>query len=178
MSAQPEQRHTQEPWRVLAAGDPNKVPRIASESGGVAVICVNRMMGEDGPSKTELANAERIVACVNACEGIDSDAFAEMPDGRVTGILDMMKTAKTVMRERREEIDALTARCANLGADLDASRLEAATLGLCVAALEKALGAFSQWRRPTAADWANGATQNEFDAMQNLARAALAEPQS
>jgi len=41
-------------------------------------------------------------------------------------------------------------------------------------ALRKACEAFAQWRTPTARDWDNGAIRDEFNALQQQARAALA----
>jgi len=59
-------QHTPTPWKVLQAGDPSGVPRVTSDKGGVAVICVNRYMGEKGPSAEESANAAFIVRACNA----------------------------------------------------------------------------------------------------------------
>jgi hypothetical protein len=55
-------KHTPGPWKVIQAGDPFNVPRIIAERGGVAVVCVNRYMGEKGPSAEESANARLIAA--------------------------------------------------------------------------------------------------------------------
>jgi len=41
-------------------------------------------------------------------------------------------------------------------------------------ALQKACEAFAQWATPTARDWDNGAIRDEFNALQQRARAALA----
>lgn len=54
------------PWKVVQAGDPNNVPRIMSEKGGVAVLCVNRFMGEKGPSKEEMQQAAYLAHACNA----------------------------------------------------------------------------------------------------------------
>lgn len=62
-----ETKHTILPWRVLSVTEgPNKVPRIASAGGGIAILCVNRYLGEPGPSKQEVANAEFIVRACNS----------------------------------------------------------------------------------------------------------------
>ena len=61
------------PWTVAQAGDPNNVPRIMSPAGGVAVLCINRFMGDKGPSKDELQQAAYIVAACNAYPRLVAD---------------------------------------------------------------------------------------------------------
>lgn len=48
-----------------------------------------------------------IVACVNACAGIEADGLAELPGGTVSGLLDLVSTAPAQMREMRKQRDAL-----------------------------------------------------------------------
>jgi hypothetical protein len=55
------------------------------------------------------ANARRIVACVNAFEGVDTDGIAELPDGKVSGLLTLAAKGLVVTRELRKERDALSA---------------------------------------------------------------------
>lgn len=56
------------PWRVVESQETkgDKVPRVVAKDGGVAIMCINRFMGEPGPSKNEMANAQMIVRSVNS----------------------------------------------------------------------------------------------------------------
>lgn len=63
-------KHTPEPWAIWNSGD----GIIAAEEmwfshGGIALIACNSKV--DG--RAAKANARRIVACVNACAGVDTD---------------------------------------------------------------------------------------------------------
>ena len=57
--------HTKEPWEVLGFN----FPQIVDAKGCVA------MMAPDALMPIQIANAKRIVACVNACAGITNDAL-------------------------------------------------------------------------------------------------------
>ena len=57
-----ETKHTPGPWRVVNYQDKNDVPRVVSDKGGIAVLCINRYLGEAGPSKQEQINAALIAA--------------------------------------------------------------------------------------------------------------------
>jgi hypothetical protein len=54
--------HTKEPWEVIAVDD---MYEIHSKTAGHEVVW----------SIDSIANAQRIVACVNACEGITNEAL-------------------------------------------------------------------------------------------------------
>lgn len=59
-------KHTKEPWRLW--NDGNGIISSASEKfkrGGIALLCTNELISKNESE----ANASRIVACVNACEG-------------------------------------------------------------------------------------------------------------
>ena len=84
------------PWKVAQAGDPNNVPRIMSEKGGVAVLCVNRFLGDKGPSKEEIQQAGYIAHAANAYPKLVALArfYATQPMGG---------EASTLLRELGEE---------------------------------------------------------------------------
>lgn len=62
-----ETRHTPEPWLVEACG--TRISHFFAAGDGSYLIPVADLLGEARES-----NAKRIVACVNACEGIDDPA--------------------------------------------------------------------------------------------------------
>lgn len=68
--------HTPEPWQVAETGaDDEGCPEIVIRGmDGRAAICVGLDFGKNNPLMQE-ANARRIVACVNAFEGVDIEAF-------------------------------------------------------------------------------------------------------
>ena len=79
-------KYTQGPWRVVNYQDKNDVPRVVSDKGGIAVLCINRYHGEAGPSKQEQINAaliaaapELLEALKDACEWLDSCPLGEEP---------------------------------------------------------------------------------------------------
>lgn len=63
--------HTKEPWRILPGKYPNVPQPIFSEDGQIASVG-----GYHEPGHAQrVANARRIVACVNACAGIPTEAL-------------------------------------------------------------------------------------------------------
>jgi hypothetical protein len=79
--------HTKEPWEVIAVDD---MYEIHSKTAGQEVVW----------SIDSIANAQRIVACVNACEGITTEALEkgfvecavrELADGAVQFYFDGVK---------------------------------------------------------------------------------------
>lgn len=70
-------QHTKGPWHAMVLK--GQLPRVGSASGGVAVMCTNRFMGEASPSEEETANAVRIAVCVNFLEGIDTETLRTGP---------------------------------------------------------------------------------------------------
>lgn len=66
------EQHTPTPWKVS-----EKDWYVISNCGH---IC--EMMGPFG-YEVNKANARRIVACVNACEGIETEALETMPSGKI-----------------------------------------------------------------------------------------------
>ena len=71
--------HTKEPWEVLGSN----FPQIVDAKGCVA------MMAPDAPMPIQIANAKRIVACVNACAGITTEALEKgaVKEAKDLGIL-------------------------------------------------------------------------------------------
>ena len=65
-----ETKHTPGPWRVVNYQDKNDVPRVVSDKGGIAVLCINRYLGEAGPSKQEQINAALIAAAPELLEAL------------------------------------------------------------------------------------------------------------
>lgn len=91
MSTQNTQAHTAGPWRTK----PNRARQVISEHGKLICTAVLRDMGttkqnKNGKSEAEAqANAARIVACVNALDGLNPDAIA--------GVVRHLKTAIAVL---------------------------------------------------------------------------------
>lgn len=77
-----ENKHTPEPWSI----DPDDRPNmhwnnhIVSDENPNIAIC---FMAHDGTEQNECgeANARRIVACVNACAGVDTEFLEVAPIG-------------------------------------------------------------------------------------------------
>lgn len=97
--------HTPGPWAldrhgVIRGGKPIEYVN------GASIPQVALATGNDGISDDErLANAERIVACVNACEGLTTEElrlFAMLPDG-------LAGTVARVTAQRDELLAALRA---------------------------------------------------------------------
>lgn len=80
------------------------------------------------------ANARRIVACVNACSGIQTDLLEALPDFEKAGV----QTINQVMLQRDELLAALH----DLLADYDngVTDTESVLLAKCRAAIAKATG--------------------------------------
>ena len=56
-------RPTPGPWRIAHDMTKEATPIVrASDSTGIALLCVNRPLGSKGPSEQELANARLIIA--------------------------------------------------------------------------------------------------------------------
>lgn len=94
--------HTETPWTFTG------YDVIAQHGDGQRSVVAN--MSWRGLSNWEVtANGDRIVQCVNACEGIASDAFAELPRGTVAGALDAMRAYVERAKALQAERDALRA---------------------------------------------------------------------
>ena len=73
--------HTQEPWEIWRFWNADDNASIGAKSGGVSVCEITMRDGEGRANDSTIQrgndNAARIVACVNACEGM-SDPAAEI----------------------------------------------------------------------------------------------------
>lgn len=94
--------HTPEPWSVAEESFDNDGIHESVIRGldGRAAIAVTLEFGANNPGMRE-ANARRIVACVNACEGISTELL-ECPGGNVA------KVAGRLMKQRDNLLAVLT----------------------------------------------------------------------
>ncbi len=75
-----QEQHTPGPWG-LSVDNPGKHWLIVqAETQGPIAATPDR-------TQNDAANARRIVACVNACEGLDTAALEEAPLGHITAEL-------------------------------------------------------------------------------------------
>lgn len=97
-----EQKHTPEPWRTDGGYSWGK-------QGGQFAVCndndalmVTTAVGNDG------ANARRVVACVNACEGIETDRLEKFLGAETQrSIIRMSGSLAEITRQRDELLAAL-----------------------------------------------------------------------
>ncbi len=97
-----EQKHTPEPWReVINCTDDYNAHPVLIYAGAqyVAQVAFDQNEGDETD-----ANARRIVACVNACAGINTDALERIADGEMLSGLIRLRTYKV---QRDQMIDAL-----------------------------------------------------------------------
>lgn len=95
-----ENKHTPEPWAI----DPDDRPNmhwnnhIVSEANPNIAIC---FMAHDGTEQNERgeANARRVVACVNACAGIPTEA---LESGEARSVRDELATIAELEKQRDE----------------------------------------------------------------------------
>jgi len=91
-----EPKHTPGPWHVsdyLAADMSHRAACVRDAAGWSVAYLPGPVSGK--------ADARRIVACVNACEGVDTDALPEIPGG-VAGLL----TVTQSLKQQRDELRA------------------------------------------------------------------------
>ena len=91
-------KHTQEPWETSKHGTPDAFPQFGIYSG-------NRNDHATIKGDNASADADRIVACVNACAGIE-DPAAEL--ARLRRVEDAARDAAEAMRmsvDQMEEAD-------------------------------------------------------------------------
>ncbi len=63
--------HSKEPWRIISIGGWDGVGTVPDSRGFADEIC---KLAYNNP-----ANARRIVACVNACEGVATEDLESLP---------------------------------------------------------------------------------------------------
>lgn len=109
-------KHAPRPWNVvdLTADVENGQLRIDSDGGCIADCGRGRFVDDESR-----ANAARIVACVNACEGIEDPAELRAQRDELLKLVKrvpyQLSSANAYTPEQRKEIfaeiDALVARC-------------------------------------------------------------------
>lgn len=102
------QTHTQGPWTVFGHHESDYVEILGEYEGIVA--------------RATHGDAERIVACVNACEGVDTDALTEEVRrvGGFAGVLSVLENVKTerdTLRAENERLREALQKVANLDAE-------------------------------------------------------------
>ena len=105
--------HTPEPWKAVFRGEEYALGIDAKgPSGWVGDVSLALGVGA--------ANARRIVACVNACEGVPTNLLEEIPAFEAAGV--------ATVRSLRDQRDALAAEVAalRLGRDMLLNELESA----------------------------------------------------
>lgn len=106
--------HTPTPWHAPGIGE------ICDQSGRVIAICIDCNPVEEAlrpdPALDEAeANARRIVACINACAGLDTDYLENVGLPEFVG--------KTLCADlAQQELDAVTAQRDQLQSKLEAER--------------------------------------------------------
>lgn len=99
--------YTQGPWKLC------RNDQSVGDARGYAV-CDVWPRGDDGMASEEgKANARRIVACVNACEGIDTDLLEKATSMRLDigsvnqrGIVEILKKASKAINEAAGKMQA------------------------------------------------------------------------
>lgn len=83
-----EMEHTPEPW-VAGTGEYNGVGHyMAVNNDESKAVALTGIIGKEDAEKSK-ANARRIVACVNACEGLPNELL-EGPDYNIKAELDTL----------------------------------------------------------------------------------------
>jgi len=76
--------HTSEPW-IVGDDDKNEQPTIYGDEGRQFVgLCAHECLVSRIPEAA--ANAKRIVACVNACAGINPEAVPELLEAAINAV--------------------------------------------------------------------------------------------
>lgn len=96
--------HTKEPWSLGEEDRHGDTPINAADWRSLALV-VTRMHGDKDQCPDGVANARRIVACVNACAGIPTDTLELVSSFEQAGI----KTIREMERQRDELLEALRA---------------------------------------------------------------------
>lgn len=96
--------HTPEPWTVCPAGDGENDSDVAEIHDGFGRTAT--VYGDEGQ---DVANAARIVACVNACVGIPTEALQRGALGEVTrALIDAAVMLENIERNRNMPPEART----------------------------------------------------------------------
>lgn len=68
-------QHTPEPWKFLEQPEPNEYCLVTND--GLKWVIALQINGDLMPDQQK-ANARRIVACVNACAGLDTELLEQI----------------------------------------------------------------------------------------------------
>jgi hypothetical protein len=92
--------HTQEPWYVAHH-------QFIYADGHLLIgqtACPNAL--SDNPVATQAINAERIVACVNACAGISTETLVEYGDGNLEALYKMQQQRDELLAMIQDFLDS------------------------------------------------------------------------
>lgn len=89
-----ETKHTVEPWHIAKYG------KVKNEDSGLIWISVNGCSGAEAE-----ANARRIVACVNACAGVQTETLERVPLNLKT--IEMAQRIESEEKQRDQLLEAL-----------------------------------------------------------------------
>jgi hypothetical protein len=92
-------QHTKEPWRIDQYGDIRDSGQRQIYLSGFRTSMVSGAENDD-----QKANTRRIVACVNACEGIPTE---ELESCKNTGLIRTVRAKVAAERQRDELLQAL-----------------------------------------------------------------------
>lgn len=128
--------HTKEPWRIVEHNweETGIYPAIGSR---VAVCEIDGAVTEETQEHYEaihVANAKRIVACVNACEGGTTSDLMRIAS--VGGWTEVCRQWSEELAEMKQQRDELKTAWANAAADLEIAKMKNAKLvGAMIAAV-------------------------------------------
>ena len=90
------EKYTKGPWRI-GAPPPNGEQTIGTNQGLMVAVATT------GSGIQTRANARRIVACVNACEGVDTELLESRPDP----FSELREERDSLLKQRDVLLDAL-----------------------------------------------------------------------
>ena len=91
--------HSPEPWVQYAC----EVFESDSNEELVAPVADCDSSSNGIPEKTKLANARRIVACVNACKGVSTTSLIRASRGEVLVVLGRSDSVAKALREGKDQ---------------------------------------------------------------------------
>ncbi len=116
----PETSHTPEPWTS------NDQAIVQDRHGRIIADCeIIAVSGHSGTPEEEVANARRIVTCINACQGISTEALEQGILGQLRLTLDELVTAT---EDLLAAIDGATGQFDGEGTKADAACTRARTV--------------------------------------------------
>lgn len=98
--------HSPEPWSIFEIGENNVHFCLAFEGGRKSILTMVDDSGDSLPAVFKDDDARRIVACVNACEGIDTETL-EFVDGAARQAVSDIAVDVSVVHEARKQRDEL-----------------------------------------------------------------------